>query len=141
MGRLDEGLGLLSSFLRLSPMLGLTYLVRMCPIPKVVSPGLWTVPSIQHGTLENGETHNFPCSAKTSSSLIGKNIYFQGFFLKFCQGCLVSIRNDLSADLSVALLLRDRGRLGATLSHIRIYTFLPWSLIVHVPELLKLLLV
>ena len=110
-GRLYEGLGLRFSFLRLSPLLGFTYLVRMCPIPKGVSPGLWTVPSIQHGTLENGEPLDFPCSAMTSnSSLIGKNIYFQGFFLNFCQGCLVSISNDFSADLSVVSLLRDTGR-------------------------------
>ena len=67
-GRLYEGLGLLFSFLRLSPLLGFTYLVKMCPIPKGVSPGLWTVPSIQHGTLENGEPLDFPCSAMTSNS-------------------------------------------------------------------------
>lgn len=91
-------------------MLGFTYLVRMCPIPKGVSLGLWRV-SIQHGTLENGEPHDFPCSTKTSNfSVIGKNIYFQGLFLNICQGCLMSISNDLSADLSLVLLLRDKDR-------------------------------
>lgn len=54
---------------------------------------------------------NFPCSAEISNSAaIGKNIYFQGFFLTLCQDCLRSISDAFSAGfLSLALLLRDEG--------------------------------